>query len=448
MMHYPRTAKLSRRTWRSLRVSGFLLVLLVGLLALAEGPNDTAPVYQVDINGVINPGSFGVLRYAIERAEAQRAPALVMRINTPGGLLSSTRNMVTAISESRVPVIGYVGPSGAGATSAGAYILLSTHVAVMNDGTTVGASSPVASDGQDIDSTMARKVMNDTRALMRSIAQSRGRDLDTAERFVTEAESLTAEEALASQVIDLVVPNAGALFSALTDYEFSFNGQSMTLSLEDHELHQVAPRLIDRLMNVIAHPQIAHLLISLGMLALYIELLNPGLLVPGVVGVIALLLGLMGVQALPIQMGFFLLLLLGVALMVAEYFVSGFGILGIGGAAAFIIGSLNLFDMPANQEHREMVLSVSIGVSAAMVLGSLLIAFALRKSGAGGKVPVGQTGEAMVSFDHTGYVLIGGQRWPAETREPLRHGDRIRVLGTTDDDRLKVAKDDPSNIPS
>lgn len=447
MMHCSPTATLSARTWRSLRVVGFLLVALAGLLGVAEGQDDAEFVYQVDINGVINPGSLGVLRHAIERAEAQRAPALVMRINTPGGLLSSTRDMVTAISESRVPIIGYVGPSGAGATSAGAFILLSTHVAVMNDGTTVGASSPVAGGGEDIGTTMAQKVMNDTRALMRSIAQSRGRDLDTAERFVTEAESLTAEEALASQVIDLVVPNADELFSALTDYKFSFNGQSVTLSLEGRDVNQVTPRLVDRLMNVIAHPQIAHLLLSLGMLALYIELLNPGLLVPGVVGVIALILGLMGVQALPVQMGFFLLLLLGVALMVAEYFVSGFGILGIGGAAAFIVGSLNLFDMPADPQHRAMVLSVSVGVSAAMVLGSLLIAYALRKNGAKAKIPVGQIGEAMVSFDRTGYVLVGHQRWPAETREPLRHGDRIRVLGSADDNRLEVAKDHPDNAP-
>lgn len=445
MIHYLRLGKPAAGTWRWLRMTGIALVLLLGFLGLVEGSQDAPAVYQVDINGVINPGSLGVLRHAIERAEAQGAPALVVRINTPGGLLSSTRDMVTAISESPVPIIGYVGPSGAGATSAGAFILLSTHVAIMNAGTTVGASSPVASGGQDIDSTMAQKVMNDTRALMRTIAQNRGRNIETAERFVTDAESITAEEALASQVIDLVVPNADRLFSALADYEFSFNGQPVTLSLEGRALYEVTPRLIDRVMNVVAHPQIAHLLLSLGMLALYIELLNPGLLVPGVVGVIALILGLIGVQALPIHIGFLLLLLLGVALMVAEYFVTGFGVLGVGGAVAFIIGSLNLFDMPANQEHREMVLSVSVGVSAAMVVGSLLIAYALRKTGARRKVPVGQTGEAMVSFNRTGYVLIGDQRWPAETSEPLRHGDRIRVLGSTDDDRLKVVKDDSSH---
>ncbi|MDQ2076249.1 nodulation protein NfeD [Marinimicrobium sp. ABcell2] len=437
-------AKTAPPNWRLLRLGGFVLVLLAGLMGLAEGQVDAgpAPVYQVDIKGVINPGSLGLLRHAIERAETEGAEALVVRINTPGGLLSSTRDMVAAISESGVPVIGYVGPAGAGATSAGAFILLSTHVAVMNDGTTVGASSPVAGDGQDIDSTMAQKVLNDTRAFMRSIAKNRGRDADTAERFVTEAESLTADEALEHQVIDLVIPDASALMSALEGREFQFKGESLALSLEGRDIYTVSPRLMDRLMDIIAHPQIAHLLISLGMLALYIELLNPGLMVPGVVGVIAMILGLMGVQTLPVHIGFLMLLFLGLGLMVAEYFVSGFGVLGIGGAAAFIIGSLNLFDMPADQEHQEMVLSVSVGVSAAILLGSFLISYALGKSGAKAKNKslVGKTGEAMVSFDRTGYVLINDRRWLAETTEPLRHGDQVVVVAQTDDDRLQVKK--------
>ncbi len=284
----------NRSRWRPLRVTAFLLVLLVGITGLVQGQGASgkAPVYQVNIDGAINPSALGLLEHAIEIAELNGAAALVVRIDTPGGLLSSTRDMVSAIGESEVPVVGYVGPSGAGATSAGAFILLSTHVAVMNEGTTVGASSPVAGDGSDIEGTMAKKVMNDSRAFMRSIAESRGRNADLAERFVSDAESVTASEALEAQIIDRVVAEASQVLSALDGTEIQFHGEPLTLDLVGRTPVEIEPRLVDRVLGVIAHPQIAHMLISLGMLAIYIEFLSPGLAFPVVLGTIAVILGL------------------------------------------------------------------------------------------------------------------------------------------------------------
>ncbi|WP_347331610.1 NfeD family protein [Marinimicrobium locisalis] len=426
--------------WRPLRLTVFLLMLLAGIAGVVQGQGGSgkAPVYQIDIDGAINPGALGLLKHGIEVAELNDAAALIVRIDTPGGSLSSTRDMVSAIGAARVPVIGYVGPSGAGATSAGAFILLSTHVAVMNEGTTVGASSPVAGDGSDIEGTMAKKVMNDSRAFMRSIAERRGRNADVAERFVSDAESVTATEALEARVIDRVVAEASQLLSTLEGTEIQFQGEPMMLDLAGRTPVKIEPRLIDRVLAVIASPQIAHMLISLGMLAIYIELLSPGLAFPGVLGTIAVILGLIGAQALPVNMGFLILLFLGLALMFAELFVAGLGVLGIGGAIAFVLGSLNLFDLPPTDQYRNTVLAVSVGVSAAVMLATYLIGRGLASARPREKSLVGKHGEAMVNFEKDGYVLIDDKRWPAETRTPLHHGDAIVVVAETDDNRLVV----------
>lgn len=438
--------KNSKRNWRNLRLALFFLLLLAGIGTAVQGqrPHSEAPVHRVDIEGVINPGASALLQHAIDTAETDGAAALIMRLDTPGGLLSSTRDMVTSIGESQVPVIGYVGPSGAGATSAGAFILLSTHLAVMNEGTTVGASSPVAGDGSDIEGTMAKKVMNDNRALIRSIAEERGRNAELAESFVSEAVSVTAKEARDGQVIDLVIPEFSQLLTLADGKKIQFHGQTLNLKLADKEIITVKPRLIDRLLQIIAQPQIAHLLISLGMLGIYLEFLSPGLTFPGVLGGIAIILGLIGAQSLPLNTGFMLLLFLGMALMLAELFVAGFGVLGIGGAIAFILGSFRLFDLPDSVEYRNSVLAISIGVSATILLTTFLIGQSLRRqeSKTAKKPIVGATGEAMVNFDEKGYVLVQDKRWPAITSEPLHHGDRIEVTGTNEAGELLVSKTD------
>jgi membrane-bound serine protease (ClpP class) len=431
---------------RALRAGAWWLLLLIGGWSAVHGQgggaNGAPRVYRVDIDGTINPGALGLLEHAIRTAETHDAAALIVRIDTPGGLLSSTRDMVGAIAQSKVPVIGYVGPSGANAGSAGAFVLLAAHVAVMNAGTNLGASSPVAGDGGDIGGTMGRKIMNDSKAFMRSIAASHGRNAEAAERFVSEAESLTAGEAKAQHVIDLVVEDMDGLLAAVDGREIDFHGEKRRLALADAEIQPVEPRLIDRLLVRIAHPQIAHMLISLGMLGIYIEILSPGLAFPGVFGAIAVILGLVAVQTLPVNMGFLMLLFLGIALIVAEYFVAGFGVLGIGGAVAFIIGSFNLFDMsvPA-EEHQGVILSISIAVSAVMLLTSFLITRSIiADPGKNQRRVLGKTGEAMVGFDSQGYVLVDEQRWPAETLEPLRHGDRIVVVKQDETGRLTVKK--------
>lgn len=409
------------------------LLFVIGAVATVQGQEEqaggSAPVFHVTISGPITPGAAALLEHAITVAEAGEAAALIVQIDTPGGLISTTRNMVNAIAESRVPVVGYVGPTGASATSAGAFILLATHVAVMNDGTNVGASSPVAGDGSDIEGTMGKKVMNDSRAFMRSIATTRGRNADLAETFVSEAESLTAQEAAEQNIIDFTVPQFSQLLPALHGYTFEFRGEQQTLQIANSEIRAIQPRLLDRLLSIVAQPQIAHLLLSLGMLAIYFEMMSPGIAIPGVIGSIAIILGLIGVQALPVNVGFLLLLFLGAILMIAELFVAGFGVLGIGGAAAFILGSFKLFDMPMTEDHRSTVLSVSVGVSAAVLFTTFVISRSLRRQTKAVPNLVGKNGEAMVDFSSEGFVLVDGKRWPAVTEQPVMHGEAVEVIG-------------------
>lgn len=445
-------ASRSALTKRRARIAIWLFLLLSGIAGSIHSQSQqgetASTAYVVHIDGVINPGATGLLQHAIDTATAAHAAALIVRIDTPGGLLSSTRDMVSAIAESPVPVIGYVGPTGASATSAGAFILLATHIAAMNTGTNVGASSPVAGDGAEIEGTMGKKVMNDSRAFMRSIANSRGRNADVAERFVSEAESVTATEALASNIIDVVVRDFSELLQAVDGREIQFQGEAVTLSLDQADLRQVEPRLIDRVLKYIAHPQIAHMLISLGVLAIYIEILSPGLAFPGVLGAISVVLGLVGIQTLPVNVGFLVLLFLGLGLMISEYFVAGFGVLGIGGAVAFVLGSLNLFDAPITADYQSAVLSISIAVCAAILLTSFLVTrsvvFGSRKQ----KKVVGQIGEAMVSFTESGYVLVDEQRWPADTQEPVNYGDLIVVISQGENGRLLIKKVTPQDSPT
>jgi membrane-bound serine protease (ClpP class) len=398
--------------------------------------------YLIDLASTINPGTTSLLKYAIAVAEQDKAQALIVRLNTPGGLISSTRAVVSTISESKVPVLVYVAPFGASATSAGSFILLSSHFAMMHEGTNVGAASPVSGSGSDITGTMAKKVMNDTRAFMKSLATSRGKNQDVAEKFVTEALSLTADEALTKGVIDKIIKQTSPLLDQLHGLSINFNGQTRLLSTSGRSLITIDPRLVDLLLAHLGHPQIAYLLVSMGALGLQIELFNPGMLVPGIFGAISLMLGLICLQSLPISIGFLGLLFLGVVLMVAEYFVAGFGVLGIGGAIAFILGSLNLFSEPLNfsgETFQESILWLSMGIGTAMVLLTLTIAkLGLRNSAK--ESPLNKTGMAMLDFQKEGHILIGPKRWAAETQDPLRKGDKVTVIALQGSDRVLVKR--------
>ncbi len=420
----------------------------VALVAWAVGPGaraaaDEGPasriVYRTQVRSTINPGALTQIGHAIGVAERAQGEALVIELDTPGGLVSTTRDIVSAISRSRVPVVVYVTPAGSAATSAGSFILMASHVSVMDEGTNVGAASPISGSGEDIGGTLGKKIMSDTRAFMRSTAEARGRNAALAERFVSEALSLTASEARRLQVVDLVIPGPQALLASLHGMEVELRGKTRKLDTEGSHLVDIAPRAMDLLLSHLAHPQIAYLLTTLGSLGIFVEILSPGLLFPGIFGVISLILGLVCLQTLPVEVGFLLLLLLGLGLMFAEVFVEGFGVLGIGGLVAFVLGSLNLFDEPSTVEYRWTVLTLSLGIGAAFLLLTLLVARGVLFP-SGRRRLAGRAGEAMVAFQDEGYVLVGEESMRAQTVEPLEKGDAVTVLETLPKGKVRVKK--------
>lgn len=422
--------------------SRLLTLVLICFLPLfsapAEADDKQKPILVAEIKSTINPGTLNYLTYAVKTAEMKKAQALVVKINTPGGLLSTTREIVSLFSQSPVPIVGYVSPAGASATSAGAFIFLATDLAVMDQGTNIGAATPVSSGGKDISGDIGKKVLNDTRAFIRGIAEKRNRNWREAENFVTSAKSLTASEALEKNITDLVVSGPSEFLEKVGQKPFFFGSENIQLNTKGVELEPVEPRIIDSLLIHVAHPQIAYMLTSFGSLGITVEILSPGLFFPGVMGAICLLLGLVALQTLPISVGFLCLLILGVALMVSEIFVAGFGALGIGGCIAFVLGSFYLFDDPTLISYRQEVLYVAIGIAGAFLFVTFLLLRG-RIFPSIGSVE-GKIGEAMAGFETEGPVLVEGRKWQAVTETPLNSQDEVIVVKQLSQDKIQVKK--------
>src|SRR5581483_10445030 len=305
----------------------------------------TAPrVHLVRIDGAITPAVVDFLRDSLAHAERERAAALVVEIDTPGGLLTSTRTIVQDLLGARVPVISYVAPSGAGAASAGVFIVMAANVAAMAPGTNIGASTPVEGSGGDIPGAMGRKVKSFTASFAKAIAERRGRNVEWAVRAVRRAVSVTDREALEVGVIDLVAADVPDLLAQANGREVEVAGEKRTLDVAGATVVKGDMSVRQRVFAFLADPNVAYLFMLAGLLGLYLELSHPGVLLPGIVGGICLLIALASFQILPINIAGLALLVLGVAMLVAELFLPSFGIVGVGGLVAFVLGSLFLFD--------------------------------------------------------------------------------------------------------
>jgi len=425
------------------------LALLLGSMTAAQA----AAVHQLTIDGAIGPASAEYVVEGIEAAAAEGAIAVILQMDTPGGLDSAMRDIIKAILASPVPVISHVAPSGARAASAGTYILYASHLAAMAPGTNLGAATPVQMGGgfpgaegveeeteteTDTDreadptagmSASERKMINDAVAYIRSLAELRGRNADWAERAVRESVSLSADAALEEGVIDAVASDSQALLDRFDGVTVALDSGDVVLNFSGAQIVERLPDWRQRLLAAVTNPNVAYILMLVGIYGLIFELANPGSLVPGTIGAISLLLALYALQALPINFAGLGLLALGVLLMIGEALVPSFGAMGVGGVIAFALGSLMLFDTAGPGFELSMWLVAGVTLSSLVVfMGTATLAVrAFRRRSVGGTDHMIDLEGEVISVSPALRVRIEGESWLAQCAEPLVVGDRVIV---------------------
>ena len=428
-----------------------LALLLGGLasLVLAAPPAPTvaagsgpAAVSVLDLDGAITPITVRLLAAAVERAQADRAQALVVRLDTPGGLERSMRSMVQTILNADVPVMVYVAPTGARAASAGVFITMAAHVAAMAPATNIGAAHPVAVGGT-MDKEMAAKVANDAAAFARTIAAERGRNAEWAEKAVRSSVSATEREAVKLKVVDFVADSLADLLAKADGRTVKTPKGPVTLHTRDAPVKQIEVRFRDRFLALITDPNVAYVLMMVGMLGIFFELSNPGVILPGIIGGISLILAFFAFQSLPINWAGVLLILFGLVLLIAEIKIVSHGVLTIGGVVSMVLGSLMLYDAPeAGLRISWFVILPAVAGTAGLVVFAL--SFGVRAlygpPATGAAAMVGATGVVKTALAPTGQVLVDGELWGAVSIDgPAAVGDTVRVTAV-DGLTLKVTR--------
>lgn len=428
------------------RLSGVLFATLAFLLLVAAPAGAKAPAApEVDvltIDGAIQPISAQVIVRAIDNAERQDREALIIRLDTPGGLDSSMREIIKRILVSRVPVVVYVAPSGSRAASAGTFIAMAAHVAAMSPGTSIGAASPVNLGGGISDSTMAHKVRNDAISYIRSLAAQRGRNVEWAEKAVREGGSLPETDALRMHVVDLIARDDDDLFRQLDGREVTIGGEKRTLHVKDAVRHALKPSWRQGLLSRLVDPNVAYILFMLGFYGLLFELSNPGAILPGVVGGICILLAFLAFQTIPINTTGLALILFAMALFIVDLKVQSHGILTAGGVIALILGSLLLIGGDGSMSRLSYsVVGTMVGATVLFFVFVLGAAFRAqrRRPVTGIEGLVGKRGTALTNLEPAGRVFVHGENWEAESSERIERGASI-VVDRVDGMRLQVHK--------
>ena len=400
----------------------FLLMIVAGLLGPLAGHAQTPHVLVMDVDGIINPVKQRFIARALEESGPAQAELLVIELDTPGGLLDSTRKIVELLLDSPIPVAVYVTPAGARAGSAGTFITAAANFAVMTPGTNIGAASPVSSTGEDLENTMASKVENDAAALIRSIAQERGRNEDKLEETVRQAASFTASEAVDFKVVDFIAEDLDHLLDQLHGREVETATGARRLNVQGVEQRPFEKNVLEIFLEIISNPNVSFILLTLGGLGLVIELFSPGLIGPGVVGAICLLLAFLALGNLPVNWIGVIFLALAIGLVVLEIQVSGFGIFGIGAIVSFIVSGILLFNEFGAVSPTMPEVSVSWwligGMAATLALALLFVVITIRQSRqavpqASGPGLVGETGVVVGELAPRGLVRVGEETWTA-----------------------------------
>ena len=408
--------------------SGFAVLgwVLLSASALAE-----PRVLQVDLDHVIHPLSAELVAKGVAEAEATGAEAILIRLNTPGGLLTATQEVIQSIVGSKVPVLTYVGPSGGKAASAGFMILVAGDVAAMAPGTNTGAAHPVLMGGAEMDEVMKQKVENDAAAAVRAVTDKRGRNTELAEKAVIESQAFTEEEALEQNLIDVIADSPSALFEELDGREvMRFDGSKEELELAGATVYPLELTYRQKILLPLINPSVAFILLVVGALGIYVEFSNPGLIAPGVLGALCVIVGAMALSLLPINWAGAALILLGVGCFVAEAFTVTNGILGIGGAIAMVLGIVFLVDT----DVPELSLGVGYAVAVTLPFAAItvfLVGLAVRsfryKVETGARGMIGEVGAAKTSINGAGKVFVHGELWNATAASPIAEGTKVRI---------------------
>jgi membrane-bound serine protease (ClpP class) len=407
-------------------IHAFVLFLSLFLSLESIGYGKGREVLLLELEGTISPGTATYLSRGIDEAEKSEAALVVVRLDTPGGLASSMRTMVKAIMNSSVPVVVYVSPQGAGAASAGVLVTVAAHVAAMAPGTNIGAAHPVAAGGKEIEKTMSEKVVNDMASYGRGIAQEKGRNAEWVEKAVRESVSITAEEALEKKVIDVVAADLDDLLKQLDGREVSLQKGKVVLKTKDLVKRHYQPGLRDKILKTISDPNIAYILMMIGLAGLYFELSHPGAIFPGVIGGISLILAFYAFQTLPVNYAGLLLIALAIIFFIAEIKVASYGILSVGGVISLTLGSIMLYED----------VGVSLGLmmpTVALIGGFFVVVSALAfrayrsKPKVGMEAMMGAVGVVKKPIDPEGLVFVHGELWRAVSREKIDTGEKVEV---------------------
>ena len=436
------SAEATRGSLRAGHLAVVIVLLSIGAAA-QQGPaaagsaKPAVPVHVLsgDVDGIIHPVAAQFIERAIERADREDAALIVFTLRTPGGLVDSTRDINNAIIRSRVPVAVFVGPSGNRAASAGFLITIAADIAAMAPGTHIGAAHPVAGNGEKVDDTMAKKMVSDVASYARTLATQRHRNVELVEKAVTESRSFTEREALEAKppLIDLIAADVPDLLRKLDGRSVTrFDGRAQTLHTQDARIDRVEMTWAQRTLSALAHPQIAYLLLTLGMLGLTVEFWSPGAIFPGVAGGICLLLAFFAFQVLPVNYAAIALIFFGIVLLILEVKVTSFGALALGGVISLLLGSMMLIDSPLPELRLGLRFILPVVGSLAgliLVLVGLGVKAQRTPPATGADGMLNETGRALTSIEPggVGRVQTHGEIWTATASEPVAAGQIVRV---------------------
>ena len=425
---------------RRMIVASAILILVARAIAVQAA---VAPVAVIELDGAITPVTSRLLTAAINRAQAEHDQALVVKLNTPGGLESSMRSMVQSILKAEIPVIVYVAPKGARAASAGVFITIAAHVAAMAPATNIGAAHPVAVGGGDTGKEMGKKIENDAAAFARSLAAERGHNVEWAEKAVRASVSATEREAVKLKVVDLVADSVPDLLAKIDGRTVKTASGNVTLATKDAPVKLIEVGFRDRFLALITDPNIAYILMMVGMLGIFFELQNPGVTLPGVIGGISLILAFFAFQSLPINWAGVLLILFGVGLLIAEIKIASHGVLTAGGVVAMILGSFMLYEAPeVGFRVAWTVILPTVGATAGLVIWAVSagVRAMMRKPVTGSSGMIGRLAVARSALGPEGQVQLDGEIWRAVSDGgAIAAGEQVRVMAV-DGLTLKVSR--------